>query len=83
MNNMIACSTGSCNNNFDLSAALKGAKVVTRSGKNARVITKTFDGKVLVAIISRYGEDRMVKYNIDGSRWSSNTISPDDLMMAV
>lgn len=82
MNNMIACSNGSCDNNFDLAAALKGAKVVTRSGNNVRVITKTFDGKVLVAIMSRYGEDRMIKYNLDGSRWSSNCVSPDDLMMA-
>jgi hypothetical protein len=82
MNNMIACSNGACDNNFDLTAALKGAKVVTRSGNNVRVITKTFDGKLLVSVMPRYGEERMIKYNLDGSRWSPNCVSPDDLMMA-
>lgn len=82
MKNMIACSNGACENNFDLVAALKGAKVVTRAGANVRVITKTFDGKVLASVSARYGEDRMIKYNLDGSRWSANCVSPDDLMMA-
>ena len=83
MNNMIACSNGFCDNNFDLDAALKGAPVVTRSGKKVRVIAKTADSKLLVCV---YGsveyENRNVEYNIDGSRWSKNSISPDDLMMA-
>lgn len=83
MNNMNACSNGFCNNNFDLAAALKGAPVVTRSGKKVKVITKTADSKLLVCVYGRFTyEDRNVKYNIDGSRWSQNTISPDDLMMA-
>ena len=83
MNNMIACSNGFCDNNFDLAAALKGAAVVTRSGKKVRVITKTADNKLLVCVYGRFAyEDRNVKYNIDGSRWSQNSISPDDLMMA-
>jgi hypothetical protein len=83
MKNMIACSNCACENNFDLTAALNGAKVVTRLGNKVRVITKTVDGKVLAAVSSRCAEDRMIKYNLDGSRWSSNTVSPDDLMMAV
>jgi hypothetical protein len=83
MKNVIACSNGACENNFDLVAALKGSPIVTRSGKKVRVITKTADNKLLVCVYGRYAyEDRNVKYNIDGSRWSQNSISPDDLMMA-
>ena len=69
--------------NFNLEAALKGANVQTKSGKKVKVICKT-RGKILCMVYSNVGPylDAQVKYNEDGSRWSPNHSSDEDLIMA-
>lgn len=79
VNNMVM------NNNympFDLTKAMqKGTKVVTRDGKRAKVICET-RGKLLVVVYGKISyEDRQYKYNLDGSRFSSNLIHNLDLMI--
>ena len=68
--------------NFNLEAALKGANVQTKSGKKVKVICKT-RGKILCTVYSNVGPhmDSQVKYNEDGSRWSSKSSSDEDLVM--
>ena len=68
---------------FDLEAALKGANVKTKSGKKVKVVCKT-RGKIFCVVHSNIGSymDLQVKYNEDGSRWSSNYPSDEDLIMA-
>ena len=70
-------------NKFNLTRALNGSPVKTKSGKNAKVICKTNDGKILVFVSSNIGSymDRTIKYCIDGSRWSSNYSDNEDLVM--
>lgn len=69
--------------NFNLEAALKGANVQTKSGKKVKVICKT-RGKILCMVYSNVGPhlNSQVKYNEDGSRWSPNHSSDEDLVMA-
>ena len=69
--------------NFNLEAVLKGANVQTKSGKKVKVICKT-RGKILCQVYSNVGfyMDKQVKYNEDGSRWSPNHPSDEDLVMA-
>lgn len=67
---------------FDLAKALSGAKVMTKSGKTAKVICKT-GNKILVAITYKISYlSREIKYNLDGSRWSPNYADEEDLVMA-
>ena len=68
---------------FDLNAALHGAKVKTKSGKKVKVICKT-RGKILCMVYSNVGPhlNAQVKYNEDGSRWTPNHPSDEDLVMA-
>lgn len=68
---------------FNLQKAMSGAEIRTRSGKRAKVICFT-RGKILVQIYSNVGfyMNTQVKYNIDGSRWSSNHPDDEDLVMA-
>lgn len=68
---------------FNLAKAMKkGTKVVTRDGKSARVICET-RGKLLVEVLGKVTwENRQYKYNLDGSRYSSNLIHNLDLMIA-
>jgi len=68
---------------FNLSKALSGANVKTKSGKKCKVICVTRD-KILVQVYSNIGvySDRQVKYNLDGSRWSSKYSCDEDLEMA-
>lgn len=70
-------------NTFNAEKALKGAKVMTKSGKTVKVICET-RGKLLVKVYSKVASylDREIKYNMDGSRWSPNVPDPDDLVMA-
>lgn len=69
---------------FSLIKALNGGKVKTKSGKNAKVICKTNDGKLLVMVYSNCASymDRQVKYCMNGSRWSPNHDDQEDLIMA-
>ena len=69
-------------NVFDVNKALKGAKVMTKSGKRVKVICITRD-KILCQVYSNVGfyYDAQVKYNLDGSRWSSKQPSDEDLIM--
>jgi len=71
------------NKNFNLESALKGANVQTKSGKKVKVICKT-RGKILCMVYSNVGfyMNSQVKYNEDGTRWSPNTPSDEDLIMA-
>lgn len=68
---------------FDFKSAMKGNKVVTRSGCEVKVICET-RGKVFAHVYSPLGRhmDFEAKYNMDGSRWSSSMESPYDLVMA-
>lgn len=69
---------------FNLVAALNGAKIKTRSGKNAKIVyNNAGNKKILVMIYSNISRvhDRTIKYNIDGSRWSPNYEDPEDLVM--
>lgn len=67
---------------FDLNAALHGAKVKTKSGKNVKVICKTH-GKILCQVFSNVGSymDQQIKYNENGTRYN-NYPSDEDLVMA-
>lgn len=67
---------------FDLNAALRGAKVKTKSGKTVKVICKT-RGKILCQVFSNAGSymDQQIKYNENGSRYD-NYPSNEDLIMA-
>ena len=69
--------------NFNLESALKGANVQTKSGKKVKVICRT-RGKILCMVYSNVGfyMNSQVKYNEDGTRWSPNTPSDEDLIMA-
>jgi len=70
-------------NKFDLEKAmLRDANVATRDGNKARVICKT-RGKILVRVYSAISSamDADVKYNLDGSRWSPNYKSGEDLVL--
>jgi hypothetical protein len=71
------------NKNFNLESALKGANVQTKSGKKVKVICRT-RGKILCMVYSNVGfyMNSQVKYNEDGTRWSPNTPSDEDLVMA-
>lgn len=71
------------NSNFNLQAALNGANVITKGGQKARVICQTRD-KILVQVYSNICsyKNYQAKYNLDGSRWSPNNPSNDDLVMA-
>lgn len=71
------------NKNFNLESALKGANVQTKSGKKVKVICRT-RGKILCMVYSNVGfyMNSQVKYNEDGTRWSSKTPSDEDLVMA-
>lgn len=92
MNNTVSTSA-SVNNNvmnisanfkpFNLEAAKKGAKVVTRDGKRVTFICVSRD-KVVAIVRSNFAtyDDRQYKFNLDGSRYSSNLIHNLDLMMA-
>ena len=70
------------NKAFNVERALKGEKVMTKSGKKVKVICFT-RGKILCQVYSNVGfyYDAQVKYNIDGSRWSPNQPSDEDLIM--
>jgi len=62
-------------------AKKKGVQVVTRDGKKAKVICET-RGKLLVTVFGKVSyETRQYKYNLDGSRFSSNLIHNLDLMI--
>ena len=67
---------------FNVERALKGENVMTKSGKKVKVICFT-RGKILCQVYSNVGfyYDTQVKYNIDGSRWSPNQPSDEDLIM--
>ena len=69
-------------NTFNIERALKGENVMTKSGKKVKVICFT-RGKILCQVYSNVGFylDKQVKYNIDGSRWSSKQPSDEDLIM--
>ena len=69
--------------NFNLEVALKGVSVKTKSGKKVKVICKT-RGKIFCMVYSNAGShmNSYVKYNEDGSRWSPNSPSDEDLVMA-
>jgi len=69
--------------NFNLESALKGANVQTKSGKKVKVICRT-RGKILCMVYSNVGfyMNSQIKYNEDGTRWSPNTPSDEDLIMA-
>ena len=69
-------------NVFNAERALKGERVMTKSGKNVKVICFT-RGKILCQVYSNLGfyYDTQIKYNIDGSRWSPNHPSDEDLIM--
>lgn len=71
------------NKNFNLESALKGANVQTKSGKKVKVICRT-RGKILCMVYSNVGfyMNSQIKYNEDGTRWSPNTPSDEDLIMA-
>ena len=71
------------NKNFNLESVLKGANVQTKSGKKVKVICRT-RGKILCMVYSNVGfyMNSQVKYNEDGTRWSPNTPSDEDLIMA-
>lgn len=68
---------------FNLEAAKKGAKIVTRDGKSVTFICVSRD-KVVAIVRSNFAsyQDRQYKFNLDGSRYSSNLIHNLDLMMA-
>lgn len=68
---------------FNLEQAMKkGAKVVTRDGKKAKVVCVT-RGKLLVTVFGKVTyEDRQYKYNLDGTRYGTNFIHNLDLMIA-
>ena len=68
---------------FNLGSAMKGAPVKTKSGKRVKVICRT-RGKILCQVYSNVGfyMDAQVKYNEDGTRWSVNNPSDEDLVMA-
>lgn len=68
---------------FNLEAAKKGAKVVTRDGKKVTFICVSRD-KVVAIVRSNFAsyDDRQYKFNLDGSRFSKNCIHNLDLMMA-
>ena len=70
-------------NTFNVEKALKGAKVMTKSGKKVKVICTTRN-KILCQVYSNVGfyYDAQVKYNLDGSRWASSCPSDEDLIMS-
>lgn len=70
-------------NTFNVERALKGEKVMTKSGKKVKVICITRD-KILCQVYSNvaFYYDTQVKYNLDGSRWSPNQPSDEDLIMS-
>lgn len=70
-------------NKFNLMRALNGSKIMTRSGKKAKIICSLPNNKIFVRIFSNISSinDTTVKYNIDGSRWSPNSPNPEDLIM--
>ena len=70
------------NSVFNLQAALNGANVKTKGGQKARVICQTRD-KILVQVYSNICsyKNYQAKYNLDGTRWSANNPSNDDLVM--
>ena len=71
-------------NVFNVEKALKrGANVMTKSGKKVKVICITRD-KILCQVYSNvaFYYDTQVKYNLDGSRWSKNCPSDEDLIMS-
>ena len=67
---------------FNLEAALNGANVQTKSGKKVKVICKT-RGKIFCTVYSNVASymNNQVKYNEDGSRWSKDNPSNEDLVM--
>ena len=69
-------------NTFNVERALKGANVMTKSGKKVKVICITRN-KILCQVYSNIGfyYNTQVKYNFDGSRWSPNQPSEEDLIM--
>lgn len=71
-------------NKFNLMSALNGCNVMTKSGKKVKVICKTNYNKLYCLVKSNINPmyDVYVKYNIDGSRWSSNQPNDEDLVMA-
>lgn len=68
---------------FNLMRALNGSKIMTKSGKKAKIICSLPNHKLFVRIFSNISSinDTTTKYNIDGSRWSSNYPSDEDLIM--
>lgn len=70
--------------NFNLIKALNGGKVMTKSGKEVKVICQTGGNKLYCFVKSNVGPyyDRYVKYNMDGSRWSPKQSDNEDLVMA-
>lgn len=70
--------------NFNLIKALNGGKVMTKSGKEVKVICQTGGNKLYCFVKSNVGPyyDRYVKYNMDGSRWSPKQPDNEDLVMA-
>lgn len=70
---------------FNLEDALKGKAVVTRNKNKVKILGKTRDGMLLVTIFSHCGPsgDKIVKVNLDGSRYSVTSENFEDLMMAV
>lgn len=68
---------------FNLMRAFNGSKIMTKSGKKAKIICSLPNNKLFVRIFSNISSinDTTVKYNIDGSRWSSNYPSDEDLIM--
>ena len=68
---------------FDIEEAKKGKPVYTRSGKKVRIVC--FDTKgvthPIIALIDGDEYERINTYTTNGSYYSDNTNSPDDLML--
>jgi len=69
---------------FNLTEAFNKGNVMTKSGKKVKVICKTNGNKLYCLVKSNISPmyDKYVKYNMDGSRWSSNQPNDEDLIMA-
>jgi len=64
-------------------AKKKGTKIVTRDGKRVTFVCVSRD-KIVAIVHSNFAsyQDKQYKFNLDGSRYSSNLIHNLDLMIA-